>query len=500
MSEDFRRIIGSLAPQLEAAGLNPSRQFASAGPVSDAYIMSTGEMDLINGPVGSGKTTASIKRALLSATRMRPTDGRRRYVIGIWRHKYDALWSGTIPSWRRILDPDKGIGEWTGASPRKAEHKITFNDGWGPVDVIARFMAFGEAMGPEDLKSIEFTDVYLNEMDTLDETAQETLIGRVGRDPPEELSGRPGRIFGDCNSPSLNSWVYRDFWAERKPGYQLFRQPGGREPGAENLGAMGRGYYERMARQNAHRKWWVSAMVDNKPGYQRDADAVFEEYDDARMASDARVEADPLLPVLVGIDGGLTPAAVYAQEMPDGQLRILAEIWFERGDERQLADAMLALEARRFRGCEFYTVCDPAMKAGEDTDVGSMRTRLAAHLGRTVHLARTNVLQTRIDAVKAPLTRSLSGGRPGLLLSGPDCPLVREGFNSGYCWHRKSGVGERSSIADTRHTHTMDCVQYLAMETGKAHARHRQTEMKAQRMAKRAARARTGRYDPLARR
>lgn len=501
---DFRGAIGSLAPMLKAVPEAHSL-FDSAGPVSDAFITSVGTMDLLNGPVGSGKSTAVFKRAVLSATRMPPItlqDGtrQRRYVVSFWRHKYDALWKGTIPTWLKLFDPQKGIGKWSGSSPRAAEHVIEFEDGFGPILFIAKFLAFGEAMTPEDLKSIEFTDACPLEMDTHDEKLVESLFERVGRDPPEGLTGRPGRLYGECNAPPLNSWVYRDFWLEKKQGYRLFRQPGGMDPAAENTKALGKAYYQRMIEQNAARPWRVKAMVHNQPGWQRDADAVYERYDDARMASDVSLKADPRLPVLVGIDGGFTPTAVYAQEMPDGQLLLLAEITFERGDERKLADAMLTLEARRFRGCEFYDVCDPTMDIGADSEVGSMRARLARNLGREVHMGRTNVLQTRHDAVNAYLDRTLSGGRPGLLLSGPDCPVTREGFNSGYAWHRKIGSGERSSIQDNKYTHPHDCLQYIAMEGGRAHAR----QLKAQRdQDKRKKRAQAGgakRYDPFSRR
>ncbi len=64
----------------------------SAGPVSDRFIQSLGARDLLNGPVGSGKTTACIKRALLAAVRTPPMIGKnecpesteRVTVLGKW--------------------------------------------------------------------------------------------------------------------------------------------------------------------------------------------------------------------------------------------------------------------------------------------------------------------------------------------------------------------------------------------------------------------------------
>jgi len=42
----------------------------SAGPISDAYMLGTDDVALLNGPGGSGKTIASAKKALISAQRI----------------------------------------------------------------------------------------------------------------------------------------------------------------------------------------------------------------------------------------------------------------------------------------------------------------------------------------------------------------------------------------------------------------------------------------------
>jgi hypothetical protein len=232
----------------------------SAGPVSDAFIQSLGARDLLNGPVGSGKTTACIKRALLAAVRTPPMlgerapDGRpvRRYRLSLWRETYAQLWGTTIKSWQKVLNPDKGIGEWQGASPRAAVHRITFEDGFGPIHFEAMFFAFGDDADPDDLGGSEYTDAYCNEQDKLREALYTNLARSVGRFPNRGEIGLPdderivhGRIFGDCNAPAPDTWVYRDWWSPKKPpGYRLFRQPGGLHADAENLKSVGRGYYK----------------------------------------------------------------------------------------------------------------------------------------------------------------------------------------------------------------------------------------------------------------
>jgi hypothetical protein len=487
---------GSLTPILQrTAGRGISN---SAGPISDAFTLSTAEVAAIVGPQGSGKTTASVKKAIVEAMRIWPDEhGHRRYVLGTWRQKYQNLWSTTLPSWWKLLPKD--LGTFNGSSPRAAEHIIPFEDGYGPITLVARFMAFGDVADPEDLKGHEFTDVWLNEIDTLPEELFEMLVGRVGRDPPREMIRRGGRIFGDMNAPDVLNWCYRDFFEDLKPGYELFRQPGGLEAGAENLAAVGRGYYEQQARLNAHRQWWIRRMIHNKPGFTRDLALVYPEYDDDRHLSPREIEPVRELPVLIGIDGGLTPAAVFCQEMSDGQLRVLAEIAFERSSETGMAQAINALIARRFRGCEFVVTCDPAMGAGEDTPDGSARWRLEKALGMPVKLASTNMTDARWSAVRDKLILSLDAGRPGFLLD-PSCKGLRRGFNQTYHFRAFKGSNELSTVEKSFDSHVHDGLQYVALLCGSAVARQRRTDLEAERRIKRqAARGDGQRYSPLRR-
>ncbi len=263
-----------------------ARIFESAGPVSDAFIASRNKIDLLNGPVGSGKTTACVKRALRAAREQPPLlrGGPPQALCA--QHlggTYDQLWRMTIPSWRKVLNPDAGVGTFVGFLSARRPTPIEFDDGFGEVEMIARFVAFGDDANVDDLGGLECTDSYLNELDTLREDLFTNLVGRIGRDPTRGEIGLPdregvvyGRIFADCNAPAPDSWVYRDFWSPQKPkGYLLWRQPGGLEPGAENIAAVGRQYYRDMIAANEKRKWWIKIKVDNKPGFNRDTDVVY---------------------------------------------------------------------------------------------------------------------------------------------------------------------------------------------------------------------------------
>lgn len=491
----------------------------SAGPVSDAFILSNGARDLLNGPVGSGKTTACIKRALRAAVQTPPmlherdAHGRpvRRYRLSLWRETYAQLWGTTIKSWQKVLNPDKGIGEWQGASPRAAVHRITFEDGFGPIHFEAMFFAFGDDADPDDLGGTEYTDAYCNEQDKLREALYVNLARSVGRFPNRGEIGLPddsrivhGRIFGDCNAPAPDTWVYRDWWSPNKPaGYKLFRQPGGFHPDAENIKAVGRGYYHQQREANANRRWWIRVKIDNEPGFNQEAAIVYPDFADAEMSAMEPLAVFPEIPVIIGVDGGATPAACFLQCLANGQIRLLAEIALERGDEITLGERIARMMALpRFQGCEFYLTGDEATFAGEDLPNGSWIARLAKIIGLKAHRPSlgNHDKEGRHFAFRDAMKRRVGFNEPGFLVDATHCPVIRRGLNGTFRYH-VSKFGERGSIIKNLDSHVCEAAEYAGGETGQSHARKRRNDRIAERAQKRAAAGRTTspRYNPLTR-
>lgn len=493
----FPDVVDHLHKQEKTGTVNLMR---SAGPVSDAYILAANPADLIIGPGGSGKTIASGKKALVEAQRIYPgADGVRRYVLGTWRQKYVNIWKATIPSWWKLFPKDMPRSKWTGASPREAEHVLEFEDQFGLIVLTNRFRAFGETMDPDDLLGNEFTDCYFNEWPTLVEELCAGLVDRVGREPPREVIRRSGRFYGDGNAPDVLHFTYRDFYENAKRGHVLHQQPSGLSPNAENIEAMGRGYYENSEMMNAHRPWWIKRMIHAKPGFTRANSPVWAEWDDDRNMSKVTIPVIKELPVITSTDGGLTPSTVYSQELPSGQLRWLAEVPLERGGMRELATAMLQLEATRFAGCQFVSVCDPAMGAGEDTEEGGDRRRLSNYLGRKVELAPTNNPDARHEAVRAKLRHTCEGGQPGLLVD-PSCKTLRRGANQTFHFVKTAGTDDLGRVAKTFDGHTCEAAEYGALKCGTAEARRRTDDIANARAKRREEGRAAKRYNPHQRR
>src|SRR3546814_13266553 len=126
----------------------------------------------------------------------------------------------------------------------------------------------------------------------------------------------------------------------------------------------------------------------------------------------------PRLPVHVGIDFGLTPAAVFGQRSVAGQWRWLGELVAEDMGAVRFAE-LLGVEMRsRYAGCRFEVYGDPAGDQRAQTDERTPFDILRA-AGIPARPAPTNDPVMRQEAVRAPLNR-LVDGEPGLILS-PDC-------------------------------------------------------------------------------
>lgn len=475
---------------------------SSPGPVADAFVQARDPAMLLNGPRGSAKTTTVMRKIVHEATRIHPgPDGVRRYRPGVLRPKYKNLWGTTIPQWWKLF-PTEAFPDWTGANGRDADHRIRWRDAFGEVELTVKFRAFSEHSDEDDVRGTEYTDAVLEEWDTFEESLETNIIGSLGRDPPRIVMRRDGRLFGSCNAPDVTSHVYRNFFERAKDGYVLYRQPGGLDEGAENLAIVGREYYLNQLRLNAHRPWWVKKMVHNRPGFSRAADPILPDFDDVTMVSPVPLEILTDLPVVIGFDGGATPAAAFCQFTLSPQMRIAAEVALERGDEYELAQACkLIMGQPRFEGAEFVGVCDPAMNAGDDLPGKSMRARLAAELGIRIVCSDTNDPEERHKNLR-PFTRANRVGAPGMLLD-PSCLTLRRGFMQTFQYRRIHGTNDRSGVEKNPDSHVCEAAEYAACRSGDALATRRRSTLQAERQAKRqAAGGKNGppRYSPLRRR
>lgn len=492
------------------------------GPVADAFVQSRAFISGIMGPVGGGKTIACCQKILRESAKQpakRARDGvmwRKARGVVI-RDTYPNIDKNILPSWFRLVP--KEIGKFTGDAPRTHRvQPVLRRDAAGkPVemlDLTVEFRAIGDNSVENALRGLEINWAWVNEADTLAEGVYAYLSGRVGRfaDLGEAQNVVDPMIFMDFNAPDVESWIYGLFVdkkidpdltkaleadLEGRELVQFFRQPGAREPGAENIENLPKGYYARQIAL-APSKNYVDRMIDNKFAPVRHGQPVFPEFDFERHVAKGRLPYDPARKLIVGMDAGLTPAAVFLQRSSLGQVRVLAELAVFPGDEEMMSGvgptrfgaALKKFIVERFPdawmlrslegaglgdegGIEFW--CDPAAKDGTDKSGNekSWMDVVAQQLGRRVRAARTNALHIRLEAVRKPMMPGavLDGGQPAFLMS-DECKILRKGFLSGY-HYLKVAVGDgtgRFNLEPNKNmfSHSQDALQYAAMADGTA--------------------------------
>lgn len=445
------------------------------GPVSERFMASTAFTQILNGPIGSGKTTTNFMKHVENATKQQRSsrDGVRKYKLCVVRDTYRELWKTTIPSWWKRFPQTAGV--WVGAVNAPAKHTIKFRlDDGSIVDFQVEFAAIGENSAEDFVRGYEPTAWYLNEADLLANDVYTFCAGRAGRFPDMEEGGPTWRgVTMDCNAPVLGSWLYREHFLKSSPDVELFRQPSGLSPDAENLVNLPVGYYTQQLGTAAN--WYIERMIKNRPGFSRAGKPVYPEFNDQ-----LHVATQDLLPVTglrigLGLDAGMRPAATINQRMPNGQRRTLDELCSEpgTGPARFANDLWQLLNDRYQPWLQAKAIdawADPSAAYGADTKAGEATwiQIVANKLGIPVLGGPTNSIIPRLAAVQRPLSRMIDG-QPGYLLS-PRCAVVREGFNSTYRYRKIQTSGDDERFAeeidknDASHPH--DSLQYWCSGDG----------------------------------
>lgn len=427
------------------------------GPVGRAFLYScqqSGKLTIAGamGPEGCAKTTTALAKIVLEATNAAPnrfvrdrSDPSKGIHWTDWKHltvrgTYRQLEKNVIPSWFRVVP--KVVGHWKAEPPQT--HTVTLRGRYGHVNLIMEFVALQDDNVEDVLKGWEGTSALLNEGDLLSPDVLEFLQGRVGRYPSALEGGPPKKrfILIDFNAPDVDNYLY-DKLVENpvntnQIATEFYRYPSGFSPHAENLKNLVPGYYQ--ARSAGLPTWKVRRLVKNEFGYSRDGVPVHhDDYNEERHVASEPILLAPGVPLIVGIDAGLTPAASFRQLMPSGQQRTIDEL--VSPPDSGIGPTGFGQMLRAKMNNDFPNVptslvrffADPASFDGGSKDgkdpawVVTCSKALRSPIGRP---SKNNQLTPRLEAVRVPM-RATIDGQPGWLLS-PKCKTIRKGYNSHY--------------------------------------------------------------------
>lgn len=450
--------------------LNLNFDVTTVGPVATRFMRDTAPVQGIQGPIGSAKTSCCLmKMFAITMGQRRQPDGVRRAKFCIVRDTYRQLWKTTIPSWHKRVPKTAGV--WVGGQDGPASHTIDFVDAhFGKCELMVEFQGIGENSAEDALRGYEVTGFYLNEADLLQEEVFNYARGRAGRYPDVSLGGPTWYgVLLDFNAPDVDGWIYDKLIENRPASWSYHRQPGGRDPGAENLKNLPVGYYtEQVIGQDQN---YIDRMIDNKFGFSRAGLPVYPEFNDFLHIANEPLTPVRGLPVHIGADAGRTPSAVFGQEMPTGQWRICRELVATNMGAERFGKEVARVLKTDFAGCPLGGQwADPAAANLTETEdrswitivntAGKLKFRPAPLVG--------NNLTVRLGAVRHWLTTLLDGGLPSVVLS-PNCKVLRRGFNSGYRYRKLQITGENRYSDDPEKnewSHPHDALQYLAVGGG----------------------------------
>ncbi len=449
--------------------------FKPAGPVSRAFIAGKEMSRFIMGPVGGGKTVSCVFARVVAAMRMPPCkDGVIRDRFVVVRTSFRDAERTVLNSWKQWFPRTYPGSSWSGGNDRPATHILRWRLPNGlKVEAETIFLGIGDQSIEDILRGLEISGGWMNEADTLADNVLRYIEQRTGRYPKKEDLADPDAkrmrtVLGDYNAPDMDNWTYEQLVENPAPHRKLYRQPSGRAPNAENLERLEPDYYSKIIA--AEPDWYVRRFVDNQYGYSREGLPVYRSFDQERHVAATRLDPVEGLPLLIGMDAALHPAAIFGQPMPNGQIRILDELVPGAGfGAARFSEMVLDLLERRYpMMTDIRAWADPASQYGADREGGEMAwiETVQVNLGIPVRIPAngSNELGLRLGAVEKELNHFIDGQTPRLLVSS-HCKMLTRGFASGYRFKKLSGGTEKFALQPEKndYSHPHDALQYLVL-------------------------------------
>ena len=441
----------------------------------------------VRGPVGSGKSVACCIEVFRRALEQKQNhEGKRKSRWAVIRNTNPQLKTTTIKTW---LDwfPEHEWGAFRWSIPYT--HHIILGD----IDLEVIFLALDR---PEDVKkllSLELTGVWGNEARELPKSIIDACTMRVGRFPSMREGGATWYgVIADSNAPEEDHWwaimagdvptpdhLSRDeaLMLVKPDSWTFFTQPSamtekkekdgsllGYDPNisCENKKNLTENYYNNIIKGKT--KGWIDVYVMNKLGTIEEGKPVYPNWNQEIHLSKEPIPIAPL-PVFIGIDFGLTPAAVFGQKMPNGRWLILQElVCFDMGISR-FSNLLKHEIAKNYKGYDVDIYGDPSGDFRAQTDE-TTPFQILRQNGLRGKPAPSNDIALRIESVETALGR-LIDKKAGFLLDNR-CINLKKGFNGGYYYRRLQTSGNRydEKPYKNRYSHIHDALQYMMMGAG----------------------------------
>jgi len=422
------------------------------------FLTSESFVSLVSGPVGSGKSSAAMMKIAYHAKSMRKgRDGVRRSRAVVVRNTNQMLSDATIPTFMTWF-PEGVAGSYARTDKR---FFLRFDD----VECEVLFRGLDDANDVRRLLSLECSFGILDEYREIHPDIFNALQGRVGRYPSVanggcvDDKGKPNHhIWGATNAPDADTF-WEEYMSEPPSTAKIFMQPSALSAECDWAENLIDGYYENLAEGKTED--WVDVYIHNKFGRSLSGTPVYQK----SFVGDFHVAQGPLkainspdYPIIIGIDFGRTPAAVFKQRDARGRVLTLAELTSENmGIETFIRTKLSPYVANHYPGFTMLCAPDPAGFMKQQLNEMTLVDALKAAGFKCVK-PPSNKPDLRIQAVERLLSQQLEG--KAMYLVDPACQMLIKGFRTGYRYKVKKNGELEDSPDKNEFSHVHDANQY----------------------------------------
>lgn len=454
-------------------------------PTQRAFMLDEAYVRVLAGPVGGGKSVTCVHELVRLACGQAPNkNGVRKTRAVIVRNTADQL---ALTTRKTVFDwlPPGEAGVWK-AVEKTFTLMAVLPDG-SRVESEWLFIALDT---PDDVRkalSLETTFLWGNEARELHSEVVDGLLGRLNRYPSMKDGGptRSCALF-DTNMPDEDTW-WHDKMEAPPSNWSIFKQPAAIlkpevymerfdeepedvfedkdgnpwcvNPEADNYDHLPKQYYPNLIPGKTED--WLRVYLRSEYGRSLSGTPVYEKtftYDFHVAKERLKYARGEAYPIVIGVDFGRTPAAVFKQRDPRGRVLTLGEVTAENmGIETFISTRLNPYAANHFPGATFLCAPDPAGFAKQQINEMSL-VDVLKKAGYKCVRPPTNDPEKRIQAVERLLVQQMDG--KAMYLIDPSCETLIRGFRSGYRYKLKKN-GEMEDRPDKNSfSHVHDANQY----------------------------------------
>ena len=449
------------------------------------FMLDEAYVRVLAGPVGGGKSVTCVHELVRLAMGQAPNAKNiRKTRAVIVRNTADQL---ALTTRKTVFDwlPPGEAGIWKAVEKTfilmaKLADGTTVESEW-------LFIALDT---PDDVRkalSLETTFIWGNESRELHQDVVDGLLGRLNRYPSMKDGGptRSCALF-DTNMPDEDTWWHNKM-EEPPSNWSIYKQPAailkpdvyldkfkeepeevlldkdGVEwcvnPECDNYDHLPKQYYPNLIPGKTED--WLRVYLRSEYGRSLSGTPVYEK----TFVADFHVSKEAIkpirsddYPIIIGLDFGRTPAAVFKQRDPRGRVVTLGELVSENmGIETFLRVKLNPYIANNLQGCSFLVAPDPAGFAKQQLNEMTL-VDVLKNAGFKCVRPPTNKPELRIKSVERLLTQQLEG--KAMYLIDPSCTSLIKGFRYGYRYKIKKN-GEMEDKPDKNEfSHVHDANQY----------------------------------------